>query len=88
MPISEHFCVFSHIPLCIKVCIGLRYGGKDFNAPAGENGEPLALSFLRAGVRVKQREFDSLDHAYGIGEGSEAEGWISEAVDWLNQGKE
>ena len=23
MPISEHFCVFSHIPLCIKVCIGL-----------------------------------------------------------------
>ena len=66
----------------------LCYGGKDFIAPAGENGEPLALSFLRAGVRVKQREFDSLDHAYGIGEGSEAEGWISEAADWLNQGKE
>ena len=66
----------------------ISYGGKDFIAPAGENGEPLALAFLRAGVRVKQREYKSLDHAYGIGDASEAEGWISEAVDWLNQGKE
>ena len=23
MPISEHFCGFSHIPLCIKICIRL-----------------------------------------------------------------
>lgn len=61
------------------------YGKKDFIAPASENGEPLALSFLRVGVRVKQREFPHLDHAYGIGEGSEAEGWIGEAIDWLGQ---
>lgn len=61
------------------------YGRKDFIAPAAENGEPLALSFLRAGVRVRQREFPHLDHAYGIGEGSEAEGWIGEAIDWLGQ---
>ena len=26
MPISEHFCGFSHIPLCIKVCIRLWKG--------------------------------------------------------------
>lgn len=75
--------VSSSFPECY-----ISYGGKDFVAPAGENGEPLALSFLRAGVRVKQRDFPHLDHAYGIGEGSEAEGWISEAVDWLNRRKE
>lgn len=53
------------------------------------NSRRMAKALAEKGIRHKFRVFENTDHGVGPGTGTNAEGWIDEAVDfWLEEGED
>lgn len=58
----------------------LVHGSRDFMVPKKTNGDPLAAALQSCAVPLRYRECPGLTHGFGLGLGTNAEGWHEEAI--------
>lgn len=63
----------------------LVHGSRDFMVPKKTNSDQLALALQEAGVPFRYRECLGLTHGFGLGLGTNAEGWQEEALAFWRQ---
>jgi acetyl esterase/lipase len=54
-------------------------GGRDGIAPPSTM-EPRVAELRKAGTEVEYRKYENLGHGFGSGNGTNAEGWVTDAV--------